>query len=133
MEVLKRILGICKTGTPVDEGCWSFSGRTIAVDIARAGELHTAGGALRLEGKGLPEKILVFQGLDGKFYALKNQCTHIGKRRIDPVVGQDRLKCCSVMGSVFTYKGDVVSGPARKPLVSYPVVMGRGQVLITLT
>lgn len=133
MEVLKRILGICKTGTPADEGCWSFADRTITVDMTRAEEIRTVGGAIRLEGRGLPEKVLLFQGLDGRFYALKNQCTHIGKRRIDPMIGQDRLNCCSVMGSVFTYKGDVISGPARKPLTSYPIVMQSDRILITVT
>ena len=133
MEILKRILGICKTSAPADEGCWSFSDTRITVDLKRAGENLILGGAIRLEGKGLPGKVLVFHGLDGKFYALKNQCTHIGKRRIDPMIERDRLKCCSVMGSVFNYKGDVLSGPARKPLTSYPVTIQSGQLLITVT
>jgi nitrite reductase/ring-hydroxylating ferredoxin subunit len=133
MEILKRILGICKTGAPADEGCWSFSNNRITVDLKRTGENLIPGGAVRLEGKGLPGKVLLFHGLDGKFYALKNQCTHIGKRRIDPMIEHDRLKCCSVMGSVFNYKGDVLSGPARKPLTSYPVTIQSDQLLITVT
>ena len=132
MSLMKSILGICKTGKPDDEGCWSFSDSRISVDLTRTGGRLARGGALRLEGKGLPERVLLFRGLNDKYYALKNQCTHVGKRRIDPMIEQDTLKCCSVMGSVFTYEGEVVSGPARKPLTTYPVVAEGDRLLITV-
>lgn len=132
MKLLKMIFGICDTGGPSDEGCWSYKDQTISVGMNRAKEILKPGGAVRLEGKGLPGKILLFHGLDGKFYAVKNRCTHIGHRRIDPTIEKDRLKCCSVMGSVFNYKGEVVSGPARKPLTSYPVKAEAGRLLISL-
>ncbi|MBU1169303.1 MAG: Rieske (2Fe-2S) protein [Proteobacteria bacterium] len=132
MKLLKMIFGICDTGGPSDEGCWSVSDHQIVVGMNRAKEILTPGGAVRLEGKGLSGKILLFHGLDGKFYAVKNKCTHIGGRRIDPTIEHDRLKCCSVMGSVFNYKGEVVSGPARKPLVSYPVTTESGRLIISL-
>ena len=133
MSLIKRVLGICNTDKPVDEGCWSFSDNRISVDLRRTGESLVRGGALRLEGKGLLGRVLLVHGLDGKYYALKNQCTHVGKRRIDPLVEQDGLKCCSVMGSVFTYDGKVVSGPAREPLTTYPVVAEADRLVITLT
>lgn len=132
MKLLKMIFGICDTGGPADDGCWSYSDRTISVGMKRAKEILTPGGAIRLEGKGLPFRVLLFHGLDGKFYAVKNRCTHIGGRRIDPTIERDRIKCCSVMGTVFNYKGEVVSGPARKPLTSYPVTADDGCLIIAL-
>jgi nitrite reductase/ring-hydroxylating ferredoxin subunit len=132
MKLLKMIFGICETGEPGDGGCWSYQGGQITVGMKRAQEVMTPGGAIRLEGKGLPGRILLFHGLDGKFYAVRNRCSHIGGRRIDPSSERDRLKCCSVMGSVFNYKGDVVSGPARKPLTSYPVIAEQGKLIINL-
>ncbi len=133
MKLLKQILGICSTQAPKDEGCWVNNGDHISVGLNRAKEILKPGGAVRLEGKGLPDRILLFQGLDGAFYAVKNKCTHIGGRRIDPTVDKDRITCCSVMGSVFNYKGEVVSGPAKKPLTTYPVTVDQGRILISLT
>lgn len=132
MKFLKRILGISETGAPEDEGCWSFEGNEIVVGMKRAKEILRPGGAMRLEGKGLPHRILLFHGMDGKFYALKNKCTHIGGRRIDMAIGPNRLQCCSVMGSEYNYDGEVKSGPAKKPLASYPVKAEQGRLIISL-
>ncbi|GAB6096917.1 hypothetical protein JCM14469_31700 [Desulfatiferula olefinivorans] len=133
MSLFKKIFGICDTRGPADDGCWSLSGGEIQVGMKRAGEILRPGGAIRLEGKGLEAPILLFHGLDGTFYALKNRCTHIGGRRIDPTAERDRVRCCSVMGSVFNYQGDVISGPARKPLTRYPVRVDNARLIISLT
>lgn len=132
MKFLKRILGICETGAPEDQGCWSVQDNTVVVGMERAKEILRPGGAMRLEGKGLPHRILLFHGLDGKFYAVKNKCTHIGGRRLDLELGPNRIQCCSVMGSVFNYKGEVKSGPAKKPLTSYPVKAEQDRLIISL-
>lgn len=132
MKLLKQVLGICDTGKPLDEGCWSVNGSEVTIGMNRAKEILKPGGAVRLEGKGLPFRILVFQGLDGRFYALKNKCTHMGGRRLDPTVDKGTVKCCSVMGSVFSYNGEVLAGPARKPLVSFPVKTDTGRIIVTL-
>jgi nitrite reductase/ring-hydroxylating ferredoxin subunit len=133
MSLFKKIFGICDTRVPADNGCWSVVGDEVQVGMKRAGEILRPGGAVRLEGKGLKTPILLFHGLDGTFYALKNRCTHIGGRRIDPTIERDRVRCCSLMGSVFSYKGDVISGPARKPLTRYPVRVDAGRLIISLT
>jgi nitrite reductase/ring-hydroxylating ferredoxin subunit len=132
MKLLKQILGICSTGTPEDADCWTNNGDHISVGLNRAREILRPGGAIRLEGKGLSQRILLFHGLDGCFYALKNTCSHIGGRRIDPTLEHNRLSCCSLSGSVYNYRGDVVSGPARKPLESYNVSVENGRLVIDL-
>ena len=133
MKILKQIFGICKTETPADRDCWNYSDNRVTLGLNRALEILRPGGAIRLEGKGLPVRILLFHGLDGMFYAVKNRCTHIGGRRLDAGSQRDRLTCCSVMGSVFNYKGEVVSGPARKPLTSYTVAVEKGRLVIDLS
>ncbi|MBI9077838.1 MAG: Rieske (2Fe-2S) protein [Desulfatibacillum sp.] len=118
---LNRILGIPATKTPIDSDCWAYSDGVLTVDLARAPELSKPGGAMRLEGNGLPERVLVFQGDDGEFRAFKNRCSHIGHRRLDPVPGQNCVQCCSVNGSMFEYDGDNLKGPAPHPAKTYEV------------
>jgi len=121
MKLVKKIFGICETALPADPDCWAHEDDTIVVDRKRATEISQPGGALRLEGKGLDRRILFFHGRDGRFYALQNKCSHIGGRRIDPAAEEDRLQCCSISGSVYNYHGEVISGPARRPLPAFPV------------
>jgi hypothetical protein len=80
MNILKAILGICETKPPVDGGCWNCSGGRIEIDPSRAPELSKPGGAIRLEGQGLSERVLVLHGTDGKFHAFQNRCQHMGRR-----------------------------------------------------
>ena len=120
MGILKKIFGICETKKPEDPGCWIVSGGRVEIDLKRAGELSERGGAIRLEGKGLADRILVIRGENGLFYAYKNKCTHMG-RRIDPVSGSQYIRCCSVMGSRFGITGEVVSGPAKGALKYFKV------------
>ncbi len=120
MSILKKIFGICETSKPEDPGCWILSGGRVEIDLKRAGELSERGGAIRLEEKGLTDRILVIRGENGLFYAYKNKCTHMG-RRIDPVSGSQYIKCCSVMGSRFGITGEVVSGPAKGALKVFEV------------
>ena len=92
MGLFKRILGICETPKPKDPECWSIVGEQVEIDLARAPELGEGQGAIRLEGKGLSERVLVVHGSDGSFHAYRNRCTHMG-RRIDPLKGSDRMTC----------------------------------------
>jgi len=98
----QRIFGTPATSKPLDPQCWSFSEGKILIDLNRASELKKVGGALRLEGGGLPIRVLVIRGNDGKFHAFHNRCTHIGHRRVDPVPGTGTVQCCSVGKSTYT-------------------------------
>jgi len=121
MGIFKKIFGICETKKPEDPGCWTFSDGRVEIDLNRVGELSKRDSAIRLEGKGLAGRILVIWDDTGKFHAYYNKCTHMG-RRIDPVPGNSDLRCCSVMGSVFNTKGEIISGPAKKNLKQYETV-----------
>ncbi len=131
MGILKKIFGICETKKPKDPGCWTFSDGRIEIDLNRAGELSMPYRSIRLEGKGLADRILVVRDDSGKFHAYNNKCTHMG-RRIDPVPGSSDIRCCSVMGSVFNAKGEIVSGPAKENLKQYMTVK-QGSILSILT
>jgi nitrite reductase/ring-hydroxylating ferredoxin subunit len=131
MKFLKRILGICETQTPSTENSWTYAAPTITVRLSRLPEIQKPGGAVRLEGAGLPGKILVVRGTDGAYHAFSNRCTHMG-RRLDPLPGQDRLECCSVSKSTFTYTGAPVSGAAKKPIKIFPTRVEGDELKISL-
>jgi nitrite reductase/ring-hydroxylating ferredoxin subunit len=131
MKFLKRILGICDTRPPGCADAWSVAGRTVTLDLARLPELAPAGGAIRLEGGGLPHRLLVIHGSDGNFHAFANRCSHMG-RRLDPLAGQSRLQCCSVSKSTFSYAGNPLSGAARTPLKTFAVTLAGNQLTIAL-
>jgi nitrite reductase/ring-hydroxylating ferredoxin subunit len=97
MSILKKIFGICETKKPEDPGCWIVYGGRVEIDLTRAGELSGRGGSIRLEGKGLADRILVIRDENGHFFACKNMCTHMG-RRIDPVPGSPEVRCCKCHG-----------------------------------
>ncbi len=132
MGILKKIFGICETKRPEDPGCWIISGGRVEIDLKSAGELSERGGAIRLEGKGLADRILVIRGENGLFYAYKNKCTHMG-RRIDPVSGSQYIRCCSVMGSRFGITGEVVSGPAKGALKIFEVKIVDNKLYIDIS
>jgi nitrite reductase/ring-hydroxylating ferredoxin subunit len=132
MGLFKRILGLCSTPRPADAGCWQRVADGIEVDLARAPELAQPGGAVRLEGRGLPVRVLVVRGEGGTFRAYRNQCTHLGGRRLDPLPGTSTLCCCSVGQSVYDAAGKNVSGPAPKPIAVFPVEERGGKLRIQL-
>lgn len=128
----QRIFGVPATPRPRDTQCWSFSGGKITIDLNRATELKKPGGALRLEGKGLPGRVLVVQGDDGAFHAVNNRCTHIGHRRLDPVPGTGTVQCCSVGKSTYTYDGRKVFGPAPSSIDIFEVEWNGEHLIVSL-
>lgn len=132
MKFLKRILGICETRPPAAEDAWAFSGRKVTLDLRRLPELTPVGGAVRLEGRGLPQRILVVRSSDGGFHAFANRCTHMG-RRLDPLEGEDRIQCCSVSKSTFAYTGEPLAGAARSALKTFAVAVAGNELTIDLT
>ena len=132
MGIFKKILGICETRKPEDPGCWIVSSGRVEIDLKRAGELSKRGGAIRLEGKGLADRMLVIRDDTGRFHAYINKCTHMG-RRIDPVPGSSDLRCCSVMGSRFGITGEVLSGPAKGDLKIFEVKIDNNKLNIDMS
>lgn len=120
MKLLKRLFGICETPLPGNADAWKEENGEVRIDLVRMPELKRAGSGVRLEGKGLDPRLLVFHGDDGQYHAIANRCTHMG-RRIDTLAGGGTIQCCSVSRSTFTYDGQPVGGAAKKPLKTYPV------------
>ena len=61
MGIFHRIFGISET--PEAPGrAWKKTGKEVVVDLDKANELEKPGGSVRLEGKGLRDRILLFKG-----------------------------------------------------------------------
>jgi nitrite reductase/ring-hydroxylating ferredoxin subunit len=130
-NVFQRILGLCATPPPQDEDCWSYADGKLHIDLTKAPELDQPGSSLRFEGKGCPERVLVIYGDDCQFHAYRNKCEH-GGRRIDPVPGEKKLMCCSISKTVYDYDGKIMAGPAKGPIISYPVDISEGRLTIKI-
>ena len=129
VDFFKAILGICKTA-PLDAALWTAEGNQVTVRLGEAAALAPAGGAVRLEGKGLASSVLIVHTDDNHYLAFENRCTH-GGRRIDPIAGKEELRCCSVNHSRFDYQGNKLSGPAEGSLKKYAVEK-RGEELVVV-
>ena len=128
----QRIFGLPAIQKPLDPQCWSFSDGKVMIDLNRAMELKKPGGAMRLEGSGLPMRVLVIRGDDGKFHAFHNRCTHIGHRRLDPVPGTGTVQCCSVGKSTYAYDGKKVYGPPNGSIKTFKAELDGERLIVFL-
>jgi len=131
VKFLKRIFGICETQPPSAENGWNYADHLIRINLKQMPELANPGGAVRLEGDGLPERILLVHGRDGQFHAFANKCTHMG-RRLDPLPDEEAVQCCSLSKSTFNYAGDPVSGAAQTSARTFPATMEGDELVINL-
>ena len=129
MGLFRKLFGICDTPLPQDQACWKLDGGKVKIDLSKAPELSSQGGAVRLEDGGLPNRLLIFKGDDQKFYAFVNKCTH-GGRRLDHKEG--KIRCCSIGQSTFTYDGKMMSGSAKSPITPLAVEETDGKLVIAL-
>ncbi len=131
-NIFQRIFGIPATKQPADAGCWSFSDGTVEVQLEKAIELTGKGNGVSLEGKGLPDRILLFQGVDENFYAFVNKCKHAG-RKLDPLPDSEHIQCCSVGKATYDYSGKVSAGNVEGELQTYPVEKNESRLIIKIT
>jgi len=120
-NLLKRLFCLSMSPLPEDPGCWEIREDRVTVDLARAGILRTPGGALRLEGPALPDRILLVHGEDGVFRAVRNRCA-CGGFRVDPVPGEPKVRCVTPMqGTYDAAEGRSLSSHVQKAVDILPV------------
>jgi nitrite reductase/ring-hydroxylating ferredoxin subunit len=130
-NIFQRLLGICVTKAPANPGCWVAAQGAVTVNLAGAPELSSKGGAVRLEGRGLRQRVLLFRDDAGGLRALENKCAHMG-RRVDPVPGEGVLQCCSVNAAAYDYSGTKIEGPGHGQLKALEVREENGTARIRL-
>lgn len=96
------------------------------IDVAAVGEI-APGEAKLVEAEG--REIALFN-CDGEYYAIDNDCTHIGGPLCDGEIRGDTV-VCPWHGSEFNIKtGEVLGPPADENVNSYKVRVEGGRILI---
>jgi len=130
-NIFQRLFGLCATKEPSDPQCWTVKDGKVEISLNKAGDLKNPGSAIRLEGKQLPNRLLVCHGTDDQYYAFVNKCKHMG-RRMDPVPETQSIQCCSIGKSTYAYSGKSVSGLAKEALDTFPVEKSTDTLVIKL-
>lgn len=87
-----------------------------------------AEGRAVVAGEPLPAAVLVQRRPDGTYRAVSLRCTHRGCR-VAPA--GDRL-ACPCHGSEFTFEGEVLEGPASRPLARHSVELHGERLIVGL-
>jgi hypothetical protein len=95
MSIFKAILGICDT-KPLSGNLWSLEENRVRVKLSQIPEPLVKGDTVYLKGVGL-----------------------VKRRKIDPIPGEEKLRCCSIGHSEFDLEGNVIKGRAKDKLKQY--------------
>jgi 3-phenylpropionate/trans-cinnamate dioxygenase ferredoxin component len=96
------------------------------VPVAKAESL-APGSAMKVEAEGLS---FALYNLDGTFYATAEICSHAHASLAEGFILDDTIEC-PLHGACFSIKtGEALSAPATDPVLTFPVRVDDGDVLI---
>ncbi len=134
----RQFVGILAGGllTTCVHGCAALAATTVRGErgevrlrLAEHPGLTEVGGSLRIRTEGTGELFYVLRTEDGSYVALSPICTHQGCTV--EVAGQ--YLECPCHGSTYTREGQVLRGPAERPLQRLPARVSNDAVLIIRT
>ena len=100
------------------------------VPVARTADIPP-GWVLRIVAGG---REIALANRNGEFYAVDNSCTHAGGPLAHNRLGSECTLECPWHNSVFDVRtGEPLSGPARKPLRTYPVEVRDDRIYVAVT
>ena len=105
-----------------------LNGSRIVLQLSELGEDIALGNTVLVRGPGIDDAILLRRDANGFFKALSSTCTHLGCQ----VRPARNFLTCPCHGSTFDLRGQVVRGPAQKPLANFPVELKGGQIEILI-
>ena len=118
---------------PLLGGCASLVTRSVApiegklhLALVHYPELSQPGGVLRIRPVGSEEPIYVLVNEARRHVALSPICTHLGCT----VEVQTARLVCPCHGSTYDREGNVLQGPAQRPLARYTVELTADGVLV---
>jgi nitrite reductase/ring-hydroxylating ferredoxin subunit len=85
-----------------------------------------------MKGVEIEGKQILVVNLAGNFFAIGDTCTHRGCKLSSGKLDGETVRC-PCHGSVFNVRtGEVVKGPAKKPVLSYTVTVENGELSIDI-
>ena len=123
---LVALLSGCATTGLVSYRLRMESRRTVITPSEYA-ELNEPGGAIELDVEGFSDPVIVLRKETG-FLALSPICTHLGCT----VRKESSYLRCPCHGSTYSLEGNVVRGPAEKPLTVFRTEMAGDKLYIQL-
>ena len=105
-----------------------LNGRRIILQLRDLGEDLNPGNSVLVHVPEIDDAILLRRDAKGFFKALSSTCTHLGCQ----VRPARNFFTCPCHGSTFDLQGQVVRGPAQKPLANFPVELKGGQIEILI-
>jgi len=103
----------------------------ISVDIAKIEPLTKIGGSAKIVLPHMNDQILIARYSPDGYAALSNRCTHRGAE-VEYVPKDKVLRCVNYGHSVYRLNGEVIRGPAPRPLRAYRTLLFRGQLEVFL-
>ena len=98
---------------------------TLRLAVRNHPSLDRPGGHLKVAADGVARPIYVVAQEDGSYLALSSECTHL---KCTVELEGARI-VCPCHGSMFDRSGDVLVGPAERPLNRYPASLREDGVL----
>jgi nitrite reductase/ring-hydroxylating ferredoxin subunit len=105
--------------------------KSLTINLAKAPSLAEVGNAAYIVDKDKKLDIIIVHAERGKYFALSRLCTH-AYRPISYIRTRKLLMCNNANHSIFDLTGQVVKGPAPKPIKSYAVKLVASALQITL-
>jgi Rieske Fe-S protein len=100
------------------------------IPAARGAEVIAGLATLAVAVEGRVSKVLLFRGPDGAVAALDMRCTHKGCD-VAWDVEHERI-ACPCHGSKFAATGDVLEGPAERPLRAHAARVDGGEIVVAV-
>jgi nitrite reductase/ring-hydroxylating ferredoxin subunit len=105
--------------------------KQLTIDLAKAACLAEEGSAAEIINKEKSIGLIVIHAGKDQYYAVSRLCTHAW-RTLSYIRTRRVLMCTNANHSIFDLTGQIVKGPAEKPLTSYPVQLKDGKLVIGL-
>lgn len=105
--------------------------KSIIVDVARVDALKAIGGSAKVVDSNLKGQVLVIHVTRNRYAAVSNRCTHRGAE-VEYQAKKNALVCVNYGHSRFRLTGQVIRGPASKPLKTYNVLFFEGKLEVFL-
>ena len=90
----------------------------LRIETARP-ELANVGDGIQLDADALEYPVFLIKVSNDRFVALSTECAHLGCT----VKKRPSVIRCSCHGSAYDFEGNVLQGPAERPLERFPVHM----------